>query len=141
MFIPNDMIEAIIGKGGVNIDEIRQDSGSVIKIDEPQANSNARLVTITSGGQSASIVYVSLKAWLEIPLCLAATRTNGLQRTKNTIPISWPPASSIPNPQTFIHTTMLVIFNNREAMKNCPSTTKESGGWVVPLLPRGDLIE
>ncbi|KAI2635942.1 KH domain-containing protein [Xylaria nigripes] len=47
IFIPNDMVGAIIGKGGIKINEIRQISGSVIKINEPQDNSNERLVTIT----------------------------------------------------------------------------------------------
>lgn len=47
IFIPNDMVGAIIGKGGAKINEIRQLSGSVIKINEPQDNSNERLVTIT----------------------------------------------------------------------------------------------
>ncbi|KAL2757483.1 hypothetical protein ACRALDRAFT_2077095, partial [Sodiomyces alcalophilus JCM 7366] len=47
IFIPNDMVGAIIGKGGTKINEIRQISGSVIKINEPQDNSNERLVTIT----------------------------------------------------------------------------------------------
>ncbi|KAG9684225.1 hypothetical protein KCU76_g12571, partial [Aureobasidium melanogenum] len=40
-------VGAIIGKGGAKINEIRQLSGSVIKINEPQDNSNERLVTIT----------------------------------------------------------------------------------------------
>lgn len=47
IFIPNDMVGAIIGKGGAKINEIRSLSGSVIKINEPQDNSNERLVTIT----------------------------------------------------------------------------------------------
>jgi heterogeneous nuclear rnp K-like protein 2 len=47
IYIPNDMVGAIIGKGGSKINEIRQFSGSVIKINEPQDNSNERLVTIT----------------------------------------------------------------------------------------------
>ena len=47
IYIPNDMVGAIIGKGGLKINEIRQMSGSVIKINEPQDNSNERLVTIT----------------------------------------------------------------------------------------------
>ncbi|KAG8630838.1 hypothetical protein KVT40_002457 [Elsinoe batatas] len=47
IFIPNDMVGAIIGKQGAKINEIRQLSGSVIKINEPQDNSNERLVTIT----------------------------------------------------------------------------------------------
>ncbi|KAK4542407.1 hypothetical protein LTR36_006864 [Oleoguttula mirabilis] len=47
IFIPNDMVGAIIGKGGAKINEIRQLSGSVIKINEPQDNNNERLVTVT----------------------------------------------------------------------------------------------
>ena len=47
IYIPNDMVGAIIGKGGSKINEIRSLSGSVIKINEPQDNSNERLVTIT----------------------------------------------------------------------------------------------
>ncbi|KAK3937057.1 hypothetical protein QBC46DRAFT_18561 [Diplogelasinospora grovesii] len=47
IYIPNDMVGAIIGKGGSKINEIRQISGSVIKINEPQDSSNERLVTIT----------------------------------------------------------------------------------------------
>ena len=43
IYIPNDMVGAIIGKGGAKINEIRQLSGSVIKINEPQDNSNERL--------------------------------------------------------------------------------------------------
>lgn len=53
IYIPNDMVGAIIGKGGAKINEIRQLSGSVIKINEPQDNSNERLVTI-SGTQEAN---------------------------------------------------------------------------------------
>jgi poly(rC)-binding protein 2/3/4 len=39
IYIPNDMVGAIIGKGGAKINEIRQLSGSVIKINEPQVSS------------------------------------------------------------------------------------------------------
>lgn len=53
IFIPNDMVGAIIGKGGAKINEIRQLSGSVIKINEPTDNNNERLVTIT-GTQEAN---------------------------------------------------------------------------------------
>jgi heterogeneous nuclear rnp K-like protein 2 len=52
IFIPNDMVGAIIGKGGQKINEIRQISNSVIKINEPQDNSNERLVTITGTEES-----------------------------------------------------------------------------------------
>lgn len=47
IYIPNDMVGAIIGKGGMKINEIRTISGSMIKINEPQDNSNERLVTIS----------------------------------------------------------------------------------------------
>lgn len=47
IYIPNDMVGAIIGKGGQKINEIRQLSGSNIKINEPQDSSNERLVTIS----------------------------------------------------------------------------------------------
>lgn len=53
IFIPNDMVGAIIGKGGAKINEIRQLSGAVIKINEPSENSNERLVTVT-GSQAAN---------------------------------------------------------------------------------------
>lgn len=47
IYIPNDMVGAIIGKGGQKINEIRHMSNSVIKINEAQDNSKERLVTIT----------------------------------------------------------------------------------------------
>jgi len=47
IYIPNDMVGAIIGKGGQKINEIRAYSQSAIKINEPQENSNERLVTVT----------------------------------------------------------------------------------------------
>lgn len=53
IFIPNDLVGCIIGKGGQKINEIRQMSSSHIKIMEPSAgiaaggNGSERLVTIT----------------------------------------------------------------------------------------------
>ncbi|KAG8532769.1 uncharacterized protein KY384_002647 [Bacidia gigantensis] len=60
IFIPNDMVGAIIGKGGAKINEIRQLSGSVIKINEPQDNSNERLVTITGTSECNSMALYML---------------------------------------------------------------------------------
>jgi len=60
IFIPNDMVGAIIGKGGAKINEIRQLSGSVIKINEPQDNSNERLVTITGTQESNQMALFML---------------------------------------------------------------------------------
>ncbi|XP_017789216.1 PREDICTED: heterogeneous nuclear ribonucleoprotein K isoform X2 [Habropoda laboriosa] len=45
--IPKDLAGAIIGKGGARIRKIRSDSGAGITIDEPLANSNDRIITIT----------------------------------------------------------------------------------------------
>ncbi|KAG8928968.1 hypothetical protein FRC03_001560 [Tulasnella sp. 419] len=63
IFIPNDLVGCIIGKGGSKINEIRNISGCVIKIMEPgatapggaaaQGSPNERLVTVT--GQSQQI--------------------------------------------------------------------------------------
>lgn len=53
IFVPNDLVGCIIGKGGQKINEVRQMSGSHIKIMEPSASVTAggsgteRLVTIT----------------------------------------------------------------------------------------------
>jgi heterogeneous nuclear rnp K-like protein len=71
IFIPNDMVGAIIGKGGAKINEIRQLSGSVIKINEPQDNSNERLVTITGTAECNQMALYMLYSRLgEIPLSL-----------------------------------------------------------------------
>lgn len=64
IFIPNDMVGAIIGKGGAKINEIRHLSGSVIKINEPQDNSNERLVTITGTQECNQMALYMLYARL-----------------------------------------------------------------------------
>lgn len=60
IFIPNDMVGAIIGKGGSKINEIRQLSGSNIKINEPQDNSVERLVSITGTQESNQMALYML---------------------------------------------------------------------------------
>lgn len=65
IYIPNDMVGAIIGKGGQKINEIRQMSGSVIKINEPQDNSNERLVTITGTEECNRMALYMLYSRLE----------------------------------------------------------------------------
>ncbi|KAK7207245.1 hypothetical protein BZA70DRAFT_7319 [Myxozyma melibiosi] len=65
IFIPNDMVGAIIGKGGSKINEIRQLSGSSIKINEPQENSNERLVTITGTTECNQMALYLLYSRLE----------------------------------------------------------------------------
>ncbi|KAK4051792.1 PAB1 binding protein [Microbotryomycetes sp. JL201] len=58
IFIPNDLVGSIIGKGGAKINEVRSTSQCTIKINEPGESApgigpNERLVTIT--GQPANI--------------------------------------------------------------------------------------
>ncbi|KAF9958032.1 hypothetical protein BGZ65_001717 [Modicella reniformis] len=66
IFIPNDMVGSVIGKGGSKINEIRQMSGSHIKIAEPQNNgSNERLVTITGTPESNQMAIYMLYQRLE----------------------------------------------------------------------------
>ncbi|PNS21415.1 hypothetical protein CAC42_1194 [Sphaceloma murrayae] len=69
IYIPNDMVGAIIGKGGAKINEIRQLSGSVIKINEPQDNSNERLVTITGTQECNQMALYMLYSRLGQSLC------------------------------------------------------------------------
>jgi len=65
IFIPNDMVGCIIGKGGSKINEIRQLSGSHIKIAEPHGNTNERLVTITGTPESNQMALYLLYSRLE----------------------------------------------------------------------------
>ncbi|OJJ85861.1 telomere maintenance protein PBP2 [Aspergillus glaucus CBS 516.65] len=65
IYIPNDMVGAIIGKGGAKINEIRHLSGSVIKINEPQESSNERLVTITGTQECNQMALYMLYSRLE----------------------------------------------------------------------------
>jgi heterogeneous nuclear rnp K-like protein 2 len=74
IFIPNDMVGAIIGKGGAKINEIRQLSGSVIKINEPQDNSNERLVTITGTQECNQMALYMLYSRLGTSLVLTPWR-------------------------------------------------------------------
>ena len=64
------MVGAIIGKGGAKINEIRQLSGSVIKINEPQDNSNERLVTITGTQECNQMALYMLYSRLGKPMTL-----------------------------------------------------------------------
>lgn len=65
IFIPNDMVGAVIGRGGTKINEIRHLSGSVIKINEPSENSTERLVTITGSQDANQLALYMLYARLE----------------------------------------------------------------------------
>ncbi|KAF9581715.1 hypothetical protein BGW38_001164 [Lunasporangiospora selenospora] len=65
IFIPNELVGSVIGKGGSKINEIRQMSGSHIKINEPHGNSNERLVTITGTPESNQMAVYLLYSRLE----------------------------------------------------------------------------
>lgn len=78
IFIPNDLVGCIIGKGGAKINEIRQSSGSQIKIMEPGAvgvgvggqqagppNEGERLVVITGQPQNIQLAVGMLYHRLE----------------------------------------------------------------------------
>ncbi|KAI8804902.1 KH domain-containing protein [Cladochytrium replicatum] len=65
IFIPNDMVGAIIGKGGMKINEIRQQSGCQIKIAEQQDGSTERLVTITGTPEANQMALYMLYSRLE----------------------------------------------------------------------------
>ncbi|WFD35880.1 PAB1 binding protein [Malassezia cuniculi] len=71
IFIPNDLVGCIIGKGGQNINEIRQLSASHIKIMERGAGiaaggaSNERLVTITGPPPNIQMAVTLLYQRLE----------------------------------------------------------------------------
>ncbi|KAI8990022.1 hypothetical protein BDB01DRAFT_848123 [Pilobolus umbonatus] len=65
IFIPNEMVGCIIGKGGSKINEIRQLSGSHIKIADLHGDSNERLVTITGTPESNQMAIYLLYSRLE----------------------------------------------------------------------------
>ncbi|KAG0207227.1 hypothetical protein BGX28_001497 [Mortierella sp. GBA30] len=66
IYIPNDMVGSVIGKGGSKINEIRQMSGSHIKIAEPSNNGgNERLVTITGTQEANQMAIYMLYQRLE----------------------------------------------------------------------------
>lgn len=79
------MVGAIIGKGGAKINEIRQLSGSVIKINEPQDNSNERLVTITGTSECNQMALYMLYSRLGMPDILPdiALANQSTQKAKN----------------------------------------------------------
>ncbi|KAI9032502.1 hypothetical protein CLU79DRAFT_830356 [Phycomyces nitens] len=65
ILIPNEMVGCIIGKGGSKINEIRQMSGSHIKIADPHGDNNERLVTITGTPESNQMALYMLYSRIE----------------------------------------------------------------------------
>lgn len=66
IYIPNDMVGAIIGKSGSKINEIRQLSGSHIKINEPDTQrTNERLITVEGTQEQNQLALYMLYQRLE----------------------------------------------------------------------------
>lgn len=59
IFIPNDLVGCIIGKGGSKINEIRQMSASTIKIMEPGAQGAPGVPGMPAGGEGERLVVIT----------------------------------------------------------------------------------
>jgi len=65
IFIPNELVGSVIGKGGKKINEIRQMSGSNVKIDESVSGTDERLVTIIGTPENNQMALYLLYQRLE----------------------------------------------------------------------------
>ncbi|KAI8831006.1 hypothetical protein BJ741DRAFT_567730 [Chytriomyces cf. hyalinus JEL632] len=66
IYIPNEMVGAIIGKGGVKINEIRTRTGCNIKIADPVPGAAERLITVTGMPDANSMALYMLYQRLEM---------------------------------------------------------------------------
>merc|ERR1712062_14869 len=70
IFVPNDMIGCIIGKGGSKIAEIRQISGAMIRIsksdDNSERESSERQITITGNADSVALAKSLINMSLDL---------------------------------------------------------------------------
>ncbi|KAI8612089.1 hypothetical protein BC830DRAFT_1171348 [Chytriomyces sp. MP71] len=66
IYIPNEMVGAIIGKGGVKINEIRTRTGCNIKIADPVPGATERLITVTGAPEANSMALYMLYQRLEM---------------------------------------------------------------------------
>lgn len=98
IYIPNDMVGAIIGKGGAKINEIRHLSGSVIKINEPQENNNERLVTITGTQECNQMALYMLYQRLGMSSVLNCPESsaNHNDREREAQTMKWPASPPYP---------------------------------------------
>jgi heterogeneous nuclear rnp K-like protein 2 len=65
IYIPNDMVGAVIGKAGSKINSIRQQSGCRITIAEPDAAGGERLVTIMGSADANQMALYLLYSSME----------------------------------------------------------------------------
>ncbi|KAJ3156866.1 hypothetical protein HDU86_003401 [Geranomyces michiganensis] len=65
MYIPNDMVGAVIGKAGANINEIRQASGCKIKVMSAERTNTETLVTVTGPPEANQMALYMLYSRLE----------------------------------------------------------------------------
>ncbi|ORY44737.1 hypothetical protein BCR33DRAFT_850253 [Rhizoclosmatium globosum] len=66
IYIPNEMVGAIIGKGGSKINEIRTRTGCNIKIADPVVGATERLITVTGVPEANSMALYMLYQRLEM---------------------------------------------------------------------------
>ncbi|KAJ3018549.1 UNVERIFIED_CONTAM: hypothetical protein HDU68_011093, partial [Siphonaria sp. JEL0065] len=66
IYIPNEMVGAIIGKGGSKINEIRTRTGCNIKIADPVPGATERLITVTGMPEANSMALYMLYQRLEM---------------------------------------------------------------------------
>ncbi|KAJ3068189.1 hypothetical protein HDU98_008666 [Podochytrium sp. JEL0797] len=66
IYIPNEMVGAIIGKGGSKINEIRTRTGCNIKIADPVVGATERLITVTGMPEANSMALYMLYQRLEM---------------------------------------------------------------------------
>ncbi|KAJ3005291.1 hypothetical protein HKX48_000762 [Thoreauomyces humboldtii] len=65
MYIPNEMVGAVIGKGGANVNEIRMSTGCKIKINSQERTATETLVTVAGSPEANQTALYMLYARLE----------------------------------------------------------------------------
>ncbi|KAI8888179.1 hypothetical protein K501DRAFT_26966 [Backusella circina FSU 941] len=65
IYVPKEMVGCVIGKRGSKINEIRQMSGSEIKIDSPNESTSERLITINGTAESNQVALYMLYSTLD----------------------------------------------------------------------------
>lgn len=63
--VSEHLIGGVIGRSGANISDIRRRSGATVKIDNKDANSTERMITITGTGQSVAVAISMIQAHLQ----------------------------------------------------------------------------